>query len=139
MANLKKFYDLLSIIVEKTLNNKCVVSDNNLLVKCDNEECSCSLVINTVFNNSFLQEIFLTHHAITDTELQQTSSVRKRKRVSQAETAPCNSLLMCDLIRICLKLQPQMIKVSCLRLYFDKLIEILTVQDFKFVITCSGK
>ena len=31
-----------------------------------------------------------------------------------------------------------MIKVSCLRFYFDKIVEILRAQDFSFIITSSG-
>ena len=75
--------------------------------------------------------------AVTNPKLQQPLLVRKRKHLSQTETA-CSSGLMCDLVIACLRVQPQMIKVSCLRFYFDKIVEILRAQDFSFIITSSG-
>ena len=91
-----------------------------------------------MFNNSSLQDNFLTPSPSSNPRLQQTSLVRKRKHVSQTETS-CSSLLVCDLITACLKIQPQIIKVSCLQFYFDKIIEILGVQDFSIIIASSGK
>ena len=133
---LQQYYDVLRIIVEKILSNNCTVSGDNLLVKCDQEECSCSLVISTVFNNSSLQENFLTQSTITNTRLLQKLLVRKRKHMSQTEAA-CSSLV-CDLIRTCLKVQPKLIKVSCIRFYFDKIIKILGAQDLSFITESSG-
>ena len=137
MGLLEQFYDILKNVVEKIMSNKCTVCNGNLLVKCDCEECYCSLIINTVFNNSSLQENFLTQSSITNPKLQQTLLVRKRKHVSQTETV-CSSVLMCDLIMACLQVQPEMIKVSCLKYYLDKIVEILTAQDFSLMITSSG-
>ena len=138
MNVLEQFYDILKTVVVKILSSKCTVCNDNLLVKCDCEECSCSLIINTVFNSSSLKDNFLTQSvAVTNPKLQQPLLVRKRKHLSQTETA-CSSGLMCDLITACLRVQPQMIKVSCLRFYFDKIVEILRAQDFSFIITSSG-
>ena len=137
MGLLEQFYDILKMIVNKILSNKCTVCNDNLLVKCDCEECRCSLTINTVFRNLSLQENFLTQSVITSPK-QQTLLVRKRKHVSQTDTVSSSSMLMCDLITACLKVQPQMINVSCLSLYFDKITEILTAQDFSFIIASSG-
>ena len=135
---LKQYHDILKNIMEKILSNKCTVCNDNLLVRCYCEECCCSLIINTVFNNSSLQGNFLTQSATTNTKLQQTLLVRKRKHMSQTETA-CSSGLLCDLIITCLQVQPEMIKVSCLKFYLDKIVEILTAQDLSFIITSSGK
>ena len=120
------------------MSNKCKVIGDSLLVKCDHEECCCSFIINTVFNNSALKGTFLTPSPSSNSRLQQTSLVRKQKHLSQTETG-CSSLLVCDLITTCLKIQPQMIKVSCLQFYFDKIIEVLGVQDFSIIIASSGK
>ena len=139
MEVMTQLYDLLRILLEKVLSNKCTVCNNNLFVKCDSEECSCSLIINAVFNNLSLQENFLTQSTITNSKLQQPLLVRKRKHVSQIEAAcSANSMLMCDLITTCLKMQPQMTRTSCLRFYFAKINEILTAQDFAFIIASSG-
>ena len=135
---LKRFHDILKEIMEKILSNKFTVCNGNLLVRCDCEECCCSLIVNTVFSNSSLQGNFLTQPAITDTKLQQTLLVRKRKHVSQTETA-CSSGLLCDLIITCLQVQPEMIKASCLKFYLDKIAEVLTAQDLSFIIASSGK
>jgi len=132
-----QFYNLLKTIVEKVLSNKCAIFDDNLLVKCDYEECCCSLIINTVFNNFSLQESFSTQSSITNSKLQQNLFSRKRKHDLHSKTT-CNSLLVCELITTCLKVEPHMIKVSCLRFYFDKIIEMLTAQDFSYIIASSG-
>ena len=135
---LEQFYDILKDIMQKILSNKCTVCNGNLLVRCNCEECYCSLIVNTVFSNSSLQGNFLTQPAITDAKLQQILLVRKRKHVSQTETA-CSSGLLCDLIITCLQVQPGMIKALCFKFYLDKIAEILTAQDLSFIIASSGK
>lgn len=137
MGFLKQYYDILKNIMENILSNKCTVCDDNLLVRCDSEECCCTLIINTVFNHSSLQGNFLTQSA-TNTKMQQTFLVRKRKHMSHIETA-CSSGLLCGLITACLQVQPEMIKVSCLKFYLDKIVEILTAQNLSFIIASSGK
>ena len=48
MDVMRQFFDLLRILLEKILSNKCTVCNDNLLVKCDSDECSCSMTVNAV-------------------------------------------------------------------------------------------
>ena len=130
----KQFYDLLKVIVEKILSSKCTIHGDNLLLKCDDKECICSLIIHTVFNNFSLQNSFLTKSAMTNSNILET---RKRKYTLPSDTT-CTSLLLCDLVSTCLKVEQRMIKVLCLRFYADKVIEVLSTQDFPLITATSG-
>ncbi|XP_065899031.1 nucleolar pre-ribosomal-associated protein 1-like isoform X3 [Dysidea avara] len=118
-----QLFAVLTNIISHIISNEGLLFTNKSVLKCGNEECCCLLTMETIFSNPVMQNNFLsTPPAYVESKV---SFPKKQKKTVSLDY----STLICGLITTVLKMNPQLVDMPCIKLYFDKTTTVLTAPD----------